>query len=377
MEKNRLNYFNKICIINCFDTYEHRVDLLYDFFKRNGSEVSVYTSDFKHFDKCQRNDKKKDFRYFHAIPYTKNISMTRLWSHMVLAKNIFGEVNKYDYDVVWVIIPPNSFTKEAVTYKKNHRKTKLIFDLLDLWPETMPISKFKSLPPFLFWKNLRDKYLDMADEIVTECKLYQQKLPNNIKDKLHTIYLAREVKEYHPKLNLPQDRISLCYLGSINNIIDISAIVSLIKNIKRYKNVELHIIGDGEKRNDLILNCEKAGANVIYHGKVYNPVEKQSIFDSCHYGLNYMKKSVLVGLTMKSIDYFEAGIPIINNIYGDTWNFLETNKLGYNISEQTDYREIVNYDYECRSVVRDFFVTMFSVETFENNIKALFAEKKQ
>ena len=43
-----------------------------------------------------------------------------------------------------------------------------------------------------------------------------------------------------------------------------------------------------------------------------------------------MKKSVCVGLTMKSIDYFEFGLPIINNIKGDTWNAVEEYGIGIN-----------------------------------------------
>lgn len=41
----------KICIIHCFDTYEHRVDLLHDYFKAKGTEVTVITSDYMHFEK--------------------------------------------------------------------------------------------------------------------------------------------------------------------------------------------------------------------------------------------------------------------------------------------------------------------------------------
>ena len=41
------------------------------------------------------------------------------------------------------------------------------------------------------------------------------------------------------------------------------------------------------------------------------------IINQCHYALNIMKKDVCVGMTMKSLDYFSFGIPIVNNIEGD------------------------------------------------------------
>lgn len=41
----------KVVIVNAFDTYEHRVDLLYDYFKRKNCNVHVYASDFQHIKK--------------------------------------------------------------------------------------------------------------------------------------------------------------------------------------------------------------------------------------------------------------------------------------------------------------------------------------
>ena len=132
---------NSVCIINCFDTYEHRVDLLHDYFKSIGAKVRVITSDYRHFEKCRRTDRKEDFEFVEAIPYTKNLSVCRLKSHSVLSRTIFKKIEDETFDVLWVLAPPNSFVKDAAKYKNTHKKTKLIFDLIDLWPETMPISK--------------------------------------------------------------------------------------------------------------------------------------------------------------------------------------------------------------------------------------------
>ena len=361
----RTKLYSKVCIINCFDTYEHRADLLHEYFKKHGAQVSIYTSDFRHIDKCQRHNYRVGYTYFHAIPYYKNISIVRLFSHIILAKNIFNEIKRQNYDLIWVMLPPNSLAQEAAKYKKNHMKVKMVYDLLDLWPETMPISKMKTLPPFLIWKNLRDNNLDMADAIVTECNLYHRKLPDRIQNKIYTVYLARKIKKFHPRIELPENKIALCYLGSINNIIDICGIVVLINKIKKCKPVEFHIIGDGEKRDELIMSCKKAGADVIFHGKIFQNEKKQDIFNKCHYGLNYMKNTVVVGLTMKSMDYFEAGLPIINNIHGDTWDIIANNKLGFN---SDNLSSIIDYDISLRKNVRNYFEDNFSVDAFERNI---------
>ncbi len=371
-----MNMSNKklksVCIVNCFDTYEHRVDLLHDYFLKMGAKVRVITSDYRHFEKSKRTDSKDDFEFIEAIPYTKNMSIARMKSHVVLSKSIFERINNEKFDLLWVLVPPNSFVKDGAKYKKEHVNTKLIFDLIDLWPETMPISKLKSLPPFQYWRNLRDRNLDAADSIVTECNLFHQKLPKNIaKEKVHTVYLARKISPYNSALTMPEDKISLCYLGSINNIIDIPAIVDLINGLKVYKPVELHIIGDGEKRGILIDSCEEAGAEVLYHGRVYDTEEKQRIFNSCHYGLNIMKQTVFIGLTMKSMDYFEAGLPIINNIHGDTWDMVDLYKLGHNIVDGESLESLIVYDLNMRKAVRSNYESKFSIEAFELKVSEL------
>lgn len=326
----------RIVIVNCFDTYEHRVDLLYKVFAEDGHRVRVFTSDFRHIEKSRRSDTKKGFRYFKAFPYRKNMSMQRLYSHAKLSRDIFSAVMKQEdrIDLLWVLVPPNSFVKDAQAVKRQHPHIKLVFDLIDLWPETMPVSRFKDFYLFRQWKQMRDKGLRSADVIALECNLYREVLGNILEGKrVETLYLAKPLKEYRPDLHLSGDRISLCYLGSVNHIIDIEVIGKIIRTFRKKKPVLMHIIGDGEKKDRLVRVCEEAGAEVIYHGKIYDRDEKQRIFDSCDYGLNIMKSSVCVGFTMKSTDYLEFGLPIINNIKGDTWDAVEKYRIGINWQE--------------------------------------------
>lgn len=91
-----------------------------------------------------------------------------------------------------------------------------------------------------------------------------------------------------------------------------------------------------------------------YHSKLYDAAEKQLIFDQCHFGLNIMKKDVCVGLTMKSIDYFQHGLPIINNIQADTAEIVELYKIGFNLTD-TNIQELV---YEITNIDLEQFVEM-------------------
>ncbi|MGX7108536.1 glycosyltransferase [Facklamia miroungae] len=324
----------KAVIVNCFDTYEDRVDLVHECFLRKGYEVTVIQSDFMHIKKTSRQQLKNDYIFVKSKPYFKNLSLTRLYSHYKYGKDSFKVIEKIQPDLLYTFVPPNSLALFASKYKKRNRKMKLILDIIDLWPETLPIEKFKTLPPFTFWGKMRDNCFKYADHVITECELYQTVLSDALKNtKTQTIYLAKKEIKLVRKAQLSEKKINLAYLGSINNLIDITKIKEIIEAIKNVKPVTLHIIGDGESKQELIKEAKLSGANVIYYGKIYDPQLKQDIFDKCHFGLNIMKSSVCVGLTMKSIDYFQHGLPILNNIPSDTSKIVENYDVGLNVMD--------------------------------------------
>ena len=89
-------------------------------------------------------------------------------------------------------------------------------------------------------------------------------------------------------------------------------------------------------KNEFVRGLKEAGAQVEYHETIYDPVQRQAIFDRCHFGVNMMKTSVCVGLTMKSLDYFAGGLPIINSIEADTRQIIRK----YNAGVELDRSDI-------------------------------------
>jgi len=182
--------------------------------------------------------------------------------------------------------------------------------------------------------------------------------------------LAKESVPQEPVMQGNTPGISLCYLGSINNIIDIPGIAEIIRKLP--KPVSLHIIGDGERRQELIAQAEAAGAAVTFHGKLFDPKQKQEIFDRCHFGLNVMKSSVFVGLTLKSMDYFDGGLPVINTIPGDTWELVEKNPIGINYRADTVFAEDMPLPAaEEKRQVKAFFRENFSTDAFRSRIAGI------
>lgn len=324
-------------LISCSDHYSHRLNVIADHLRQREYQVTYVTSDFDHIKKAQFVCKVPDAVQIPAKHYKKNLSLDRILSHRNFARDVFRYLEELprEPDVVVALLPPNFLAHYAAKYKKAHPNVKLIFDIFDLWPETFPSGRAKTLlaPVFGVWGMLRDRNLDAADFVITECELFRRKL------RLHrhnsaAVYLCAEPMEMQEKPLLSEEEISLCYLGSVNNVVDIPRICEFICQLKQHKPVTLHIIGTGERMQQLVDGAKEAGAKVEFHGAVYDPATKQQIMAGCHFGLNVMKTTTCIGLTMKSLDYLQMGLPIINTVPADTKMLVQLDKIGLMMDEK-------------------------------------------
>jgi glycosyltransferase involved in cell wall biosynthesis len=375
----------KCVFVCCFDLYNLRIKPIEEFLISKGYDCYYITSDFDHIKKKKYEVERESSIQIKVPKYNKNISINRIISHFVFAREAYKEAKRLNPDLIYIILPPNSLVYYFSRFKRKNKlsEVKLIFDIYDLWPESFPSKGAKTIlsVPFKIWRLLRDNYISTADLVITECNLFKNALSNVLKDvNTKTLYLAKNKGCINNQAKLNDlTNLHLCYLGSINSLIDIPVIKKLIEKINYKKPVFLHIIGDGESRDKLIEEVKCTGATVKYYGKVYNSLEKEEIFNKCHFGLNIMKDSVCVGLTMKSIDYFQAGLPILNNIEADTTKIVEELKVGFNI--QNDSLEeiatkVVNLNSaeveEMRFNTSKVFNDIFSIEAHYKKLESIF-----
>ncbi len=210
--------------------------------------------------------------------------------------------------------------------------------------------------------NIRRNNINCADALVTECDFYHEILSKEYDRDITTIHWARDSKVVQTKPNLLKDRLSLCYIGSINNIIGTKLVTDIIE--KCDMPIVLHVIGEGENRYNFV-NLNSRVCEVIYHGAIREENKKNEIFSMCHAGLNIYKNDLYIGLTVKSIDYFEHGLPVINNIKGDTWSMIQKYNVGINIDEDEIIHgeEIINMRKNNKNVY-DLFNNNFTKEVF-------------
>lgn len=359
----------KAIIITCFKSNEERASFVLETCKRRNIDAVVITTDFSHIKKQKRTNIPKDFVAIKTKPYNKNLSFKRIKSHMKFAKDAFMVVEQEMPDIIWLMAPANSLIKEAKKYKRRYPATKLIIDIIDMWPESLPLGIGSTILPFRIWKNIRKKNIGCADSLVSECDFYQKELKKEYDKEITTIHWARKPENNKCKTSLPKDKLSLCYLGSMNNIIGTSIVSNIIK--KCDMPVVLHVIGEGENRYNFI-NSNSKVCEVIYHGAIRDPQEKSEIFSKCHAGLNIYKNNLYIGLTVKSIDYFENGLPIINNIKGDTWSMIEEYNVGINIIDDQTIcgEEIIQMRKNNKNII-ELFNNNFTSEVFINKCNSV------
>lgn len=365
-------------LISCSDHYRHRLWTVDATLRELGYTTTYLTSDFDHTEKRTFSCTVPGCVQLHAKPYRKNLSVDRILSHQTFARDVFRYLDALpqEPDVIVALIPPNFLARYLAKYKKKHPAVRLIFDIFDLWPETFPSGRAKKLlaPAFWVWARIRDHSLPAADFVTTECELFRQRLGLD-DSRCASVYLCAEpFYGEHLPAQLSEERLDLCYLGAINNVISIPDICSLIEKITTQKPVTLHIIGKGEREQELIAAAKSAGARVEFYGPIYDDQKKQEIMGRCHFGLNIMKASVCVGLTMKSVDYFRYGLPIINNIPADTQELVEGRGIGVQLGEdcaQKLSRLTVSACMQMRQNVSAVFNEQFSKTVIEERYRAL------
>ncbi len=368
-------------VVTHSSTYETRAEAAGDFFRNKGYEVTWIFSDFDHLRKKTLKREHPQHVYLHMNPYASNLSVRRILS----IRDFSLAVEKYledlftagcGPDLLYILIPANSLAAAA---GRLHAKygVRIVFDLLDLWPESLPLKKIEVFPPLAAWRNLRDRNLGAADMIFTECSLYRKELSLD-PEKSRTLYwFKREATDATPdqpgtaagggsderkKTSIvelsatetkgsPNEKadsgmaketsrkrmrgtLHIVYMGAVNHIIDIDGIVRILQAVMAQRPVYLHVIGEGDGKQDFLRALCQAGIPFTDYGAVYDEQKKAAILSECRFGLNVMKKSVHVGLTMKSIDYLSFGLPLINTIGGDTWDIIEKHGIGVNVDPE-------------------------------------------
>ena len=354
--------------ISSTNHYNVRTGKFVNDYVKKGYDVIYVTSDFDHMTKKRYCfNEYKNSKQLHVISYKKNLSISRILSHLMFSYKTFYMLLACKPELVYVEVPNNSLVKSSAKYKKINN-AEIIVDVFDMWPESMPVKTKNMIVNWGFdiWRNFRNKNLKFADQIWIECDYYRELLSaQKINLPMETKYLKLKNAETSIEMKVSEEEIDLCYLGSINNIIDISLIEKIVSEFAKNKRTRIHIIGDGERKDEFLEILKQNSIEIIDHGKVYEIDKLQEIFNQCWFGVNVLREGLAIGITMKSISYFRGGLPIINTVQGDTSRFVEECNIGINV-DRHDVKSCV---------LRILNITKDDLACMKNNTRNLFEQK--
>ncbi|MEZ9539115.1 glycosyltransferase [Shewanella sp. 10N.286.51.B8] len=287
----------------------------------NSYEVTLLTSNFRHFDKCFRDKElpgnlNYKIQYINEVGYKKNVSLSRLYSHKVFSVNFDKWFQKNnEFDLVYSAFPLIE-TNLILSKYKSKFGFKLIVDVQDVWPESI-CSAFPLLDllpeRFLpFTKKANCAYAS-ADALIAVSKTYLDRAASvNSKAAGDVVYIGSDfniIAKSVPK-EKEEDKFILSYIGTLSHSYDVETVILAVNELvtQNYP-IEFHIFGCGPFEDKL---KSLAGKSVFFNGFI-NLDELFSFLKSSDVAVNAIKKAAKQSITNKLSDFMSLGIPILNS----------------------------------------------------------------
>ena len=340
--------------------------------KENDLSLEIVTSTFYHATKKQRrysNEFLNSFQYKISLidepGYKKNISIKRLYSHNVFAKNVLKYLKKRKKpDLIYLVVPSLDVANQVSKYA-NHNKIPLIVDIQDLWPEAFKMAiDIPIISDVLFYPMMKkaNKIYSRADKILAVSKTYVQRgLRVNKKDKEGlSVYIGSDLNYANEcidqyKINHIDSKFWITYVGALGHSYDIKLIIDAIKNLnkKGISNIKFNVLGDGPLKNEFEKYAEKKDVDVYFPGMIRYP-EMMGILSSSEAAVNPIVKKSVSSIINKVGDYASAGVPVINTQNSDEYrNLLEENNAGINCDTLNDVEDAIRLLYENSSIQKE------------------------
>lgn len=313
-------------------------------------EKIVLTTDFNHSKKRYyeareaENDKQT---LLHVPSYKTNLSIARIWSHLVFAWRVRSYLNamKEKPIAVYCTMPTTSSAYVCARYCKKHG-IKFIIDVIDLWPDSLlPLVKGQKVIKALLWpwSYLTRFAYKSADVIMGESVKYANEAKKfNKKAEVYPVYLGvdmhiiNKVKEGKPVLlEKPEDEVWIAYSGALGVSYDFRTLLEAVKNIHgRYK-YKLWFVGDGVKRGEIESLINEYGLNAEITG--FLPYEQLLGYLSyCDIAINIFRNNTKVVYSYKFNDYVAMDCFVLNSLEGETAQMVDEYRIGrnFNFSDQ-------------------------------------------
>lgn len=146
------------------------------------------------------------------------------------------------------------------------------------------------------------------------------------------------------ELGLPRDRTLIVYVGSLNRFIQEPGPTFEALGREQPENVELHVVGDGNKRGELEALAHQVNAPITFHGRVPQAVAARYIgaADLCSapYDTSLYPDELFTCASLKIPEYLACGRPVVATTCDRMDDLFMGDRYGYQVPNTLDgYRQ--------------------------------------
>lgn len=314
--------------------------------------------------------------------YSRNI-INRLFYYLEMAIKMLFYIlfNKNKYDVIYTTSPPIFVAIVGLIAKYKYR-ARLLFDVRDLWPESLKgVGVFNNTIILYVFNKIEKLLYSKADEIIVNSEGFIAHIESKstaFKNKITYIPNGARLKEIKKDLS-EVDNFKVIYAGNIGLAQDDKILMELAYELNKRK-IEFTIIGYGLRRQGLKDFINEKG---LTKTTFVDPLTREAclkLISEHQVGIVTLMdrdvfKTVLPG---KVIDYMTCGVPIVGSVSGFPKDIITQEKAGF-VSENNDVHELLNYinkliedpnlQRETSENGKDFVRKKF---LWESNIKSLY-----
>ena len=328
----------------------------------------------------------------------KKIKLVRVWSYMAKNEGFLKRILDYlsfaftsfiaglfrEFDVV-ISTSPQFFTSFTGFLLKLIRRKKWVFEVRDLWPDTIAAVGAINRDSF-FYKILETIELFFyakADMIIVVTSSFKKDLISRgvNENKIHIIYNGIDDFFSHDKINKDRleirqnlninDKVVIGYIGTIGMTHDLITIVKQLKNLPT--KYHLLIIGEGAAKSEIF---EFAKNKNLKNITLLNSISKENVpsfINAIDLSLVHLKKCDTFKNVIPSKIFENAamGKTIILGVEGESKNIIEKYNLGVSF-EPGNFNSLIsalNKSESFRSLNKDVFLKEFSRD---NQAKIMF-----
>jgi glycosyltransferase involved in cell wall biosynthesis len=231
---------------------------------------------------------------------------------------------------IYVYHPPLT-TGVVATILSKLRRIPFVYDIQDLWPDTLSSTGMVNNPKVLRMVGRVASYVyKSAKSIVVLSEGFREELVNRgvERDKISVIYNwadERFIKPATKENYCPSETFNLLYAGNFGVAQELTVLVDAAELLKDQTNIKITLIGDGQEKAKLVqLVDDKCLTNIEILNSV--PVtEISSYLLSADALFVHLKDDPLFKITIpgKTQAYLAAGKPVLMGVSGSAASLLE------------------------------------------------------